>query len=390
MVNQVLKTSVELDEITSQVSNAFDFPFTGESTFDVPNMPSPKGDFKIGLIVGPSGSGKSTLLKRFGEERSPTWDPNKSVCSHFLNAEDARDRLASVGLNSIPSWVRPYHVLSTGEKFRADVARRLEDGAVIDEFTSVVDRNVAKSCATSIRRYADSHDVKRMVFASCHYDIVEWLNPDWVFDTQSGRMATGRLQRRPEIILEILPCTTEAWSYFRHHHYLDGNINRNSRCWIAVWDGVLVGFSSALHFPNKNLRNSWRGHRTVILPDYQGLGLGVRLSDLIGELFIRNGCRYFSKTSHPRMGEYREKSRLWKATSKNRKQRSDYDDGFAVEEDSSVPTPIWDGWEAQPQKEKKTRRNSLGMENKYKLRHANRLCYSHEYIGSLRDTTIPS
>jgi GNAT superfamily N-acetyltransferase len=379
-----LKCSVEMDPITVELSNAFDYSFDGGSTFTVPDMPTPKGGFKIGLIVGPSGSGKSTLLKRFGVETSPTWEPNKAICSHFASSGDARDRLSAVGLNSIPSWTRPHHVLSTGEKFRADMARRLGDGAVIDEFTSVVDRNVAKSCSYSIRRYADAHDVKGMVFASCHYDIIEWLNPDWVFDTQSGRMATGRLERRPEVFLEVLPCSPEAWATFRHHHYLDSNINRSARCWVATWGGVLVGFASALAFPNRSLRNAWRGHRTVILPDYQGLGLGVRLSDAIGEMFVGNGCRYFSKTSHHRMGEYRERSPLWKGTTTNKRSREDYNDEFAV-----VETPlfgdVWDSWEVEATV-KKTRPNSLGIEDKYKLRHTHRLCYSHEYVGRMVGT----
>jgi GNAT superfamily N-acetyltransferase len=379
---ELLKCSVELDPITSELANAFDFPFTGESTFSVPDMPTPKEGFKIGLIVGPSGSGKSTLLKRFGSEGFFSWGAGRSIASHFASVEDARDRLAAVGLNNVPSWVRPYHALSTGEKFRADMARRLSEGAVIDEFTSVVDRTVAKSCSVSIRRYADAHDVRGMVFASCHYDIIEWLQPDWVLDTQSGRMATGRLERRPEIVLEVLPCSTGAWASFRHHHYLDGNINRSSRCWVAAWDGVLVGFASALPFPKRNLRNAWRGHRTVILPDYQGLGLGVRLSDAIGEIFLREGCSYYSKTAHPRMGEYRERSPLWVPTSQNRKLRLDYDDEFAVREMEGPAVPIWESWEAVSTV-RKPRENSrsLGKEDRHKLRHAHRLCYAHRYVG---------
>jgi ABC-type ATPase involved in cell division/GNAT superfamily N-acetyltransferase len=343
-----------MDPITVELAKVFDYAFDGSSSFSPPEIQMPDKEFGIGLIVGPSGSGKSTLLKRFGTEANPQWDINKSICSHFENAMDARDRLSAVGLNSIPSWMRPHHVLSTGEKFRADMARRIRDGAVIDEFTSVVDRNVAKSCSYSIRRYVDKHKIKGLVFASCHYDIIEWLQPDWVFDTQSGRYATGRLERRPEIQFQVVPCSTEVWSFFRHHHYLDTNINRSARCWIAIWNDVMVGFASALAFPNRNLKNAWREHRTVVLPDFQGLGIGVRLSDAIGQMFIMNGCRYFSKTSHPRMGEYREKSPLWKGTSKNKRTRQDYDDG-----------------------------GTEGKEDKYKMRHAARWCYSHEYIGNI-------
>lgn len=346
-----LTSIVDVDDIVKTLSASFDFEFDGASTFTPPPMPILPEEFGIGLIVGPSGSGKSSLLKRFGVEASIEWSRDKAICSHFESAEDAQKRLAAVGLNSIPTWMRPYHVLSTGEKFRADLARRLHDNAVIDEFTSVVDRNVAKACAYALRRYCNKEGVNGLVLASCHYDIVEWLQPDWIFDTSTGSLAGRGSERRPLIELEIVPCSHEAWAMFGKHHYLDHALNKAARCWLVVWKGVPIGFASALAFPNGNIKNAWREHRTVVLPDYQGLGVGVRISDAIARLFFSEGCRYFSKTSHPRMGEYREASQLWKPTSKNRKARKDYNPNKKTKEDG------------------------------HKMRHASRVCYSHEFIG---------
>lgn len=349
-----LSCEVLVDSTVKELSAAFDYEFTGKSSFSPPILPDIPSPFAIGLIVGPSGTGKSTALKRFGYESPVSWEPHLAICSHFKDALDAQERLSAVGFNSIPSWMRPYHVLSTGEKFRADIARRLGNGAVIDEFTSVVDRNVAKSCAYSIRRYADKSGLKNMVFASCHYDIIEWLRPDWVFDTSTNRMVGRGCERRPQVTLEVLPCTHRAWKIFRHHHYLDGNINKAARCWIAAWNETPVGFAAALPFPNGNLKNAWRGHRTVVLPDYQGLGFGVRISDAVAMMFLSEGCRYFSKTAHPRMGEYRNKSPLWEPTTKNERTREDYSTGRCT------------------------------LEKDYKMKHAHRLCYSHEFKGSFR------
>jgi GNAT superfamily N-acetyltransferase len=249
--------------------------------------------------------------------------------------------------------MRPYHVLSTGEKFRADMARRLGDSATVDEFTSVVDRNVAASCANSIRRYVDQKGLTGLVFASCHYDIIEWLRPDWIFDTNTNRMVGRGSERRPEIVLEMLPCGAEAWAMFRNHHYLDGNLNKSSRCWLFTWNDTPIGFTSAVTLPSGTLKRAWREHRTVVLPDFQGLGLGVRISDATAEVFVRDGCRYFSKTAHPRMGEYRNRSPLWKPTTKNGISRQDY----------------------------KTRLSNF--EGRYQMKHADRVCYSHEYIGGI-------
>lgn len=303
------------------------------------------------MIVGASGSGKSTILKSIGTEEIIEWDPRKAICSHFESAEDARNKLGAVGLNSVPVWMKPAQVLSTGERFRADTARRLKSYAVIDEFTSVVDRDVAKSCAFAVQRYIRTSGIHSVTFATCHYDIEEWIQPDWVFDTSNGQLKFRGLERRPEIEIRLLPCTSKAWSLFCDHHYLSADINKASRCWIAAWGESIVGFASAIAFPSGSIKNAWRGHRTVVLPEFQGLGIGVRISDAIGEILTSNGHRYFSKTSSYRMGGYRNNSKKWRPTSKNEKARVDYKRGRETKESG------------------------------HKMRHANRICYSHEFIG---------
>lgn len=114
---------------------------------------------------------------------------------------------------------------------------------------------------------------------------------------------------------------------FKDHHYLDGNVNKASRCYIGVWEDHVIAFGAAITLPSGTLKNAWRGHRTVILPDYQGMGIGVRFSDAIADIHVQQGHRYFSRTSHPRMIHYRENSKLWKPTSKHKKIRYDVSDG---------------------------------------------------------------
>jgi ABC-type ATPase with predicted acetyltransferase domain len=187
-----LVSSVDRDEFISASETAFDCRFDGTSKFYPWQMPDklPK-KFKLGVIVGSSGSGKSTLLKNFGTEEQPTWDPNKSIISHFESPAEGIERLSSVGFNSIPSWYKPYHVLSNGEKFRADLARKLKSNAVIDEYTSVVDRTVAKAASMALSRYVKNHDIQNVVLCTCHHDIVEWLEPDWVLNTDTGELLHG-------------------------------------------------------------------------------------------------------------------------------------------------------------------------------------------------------
>lgn len=347
------ETVVKTDQITTEISKHFDYLFDGTTSFVPPAFPEflLPFDYRIGLIVGPSGTGKSTILNALGKSDFPEWDDDKAVCSHFTSSEEAIKFLGGVGLNSIPTWMKPYRVLSTGEKFRADMARMIKNDARIDEFTSVVDRTVAKSCCVAINRLIHKDQLLRVVFATCHYDIIDWLQPDWIFDTRNGEFFYRGLLRRPYIEIQIAPCSPKEWTMFSHHHYLTGTLNTSARCWIALWDGTPVGFVSSLAYPSGSVKNAWREHRTVVLPDYQGFGIGVRISDAVAQMFKSEGYRYFSKTAHPRMGEYRENSPLWKPTSKNKRDRQDY------------------------------RHNNDTKESAYKHLHQNRVTYSHEFVG---------
>lgn len=187
-----LISNVERDAFITASEKAFDCTFDGTSRFYPWKMPTkiPKS-FKLGVIVGSSGSGKSTLLKEFGVEENPIWDPHKSIVSHFDSPDEAINKLGSVGLNTVPSWYKPYHVLSNGEKFRADLARKLKSGAVIDEFTSVVDRTVAKAASVALSRYIKKNDLENVVLSTCHQDILDWLEPDWVLNTDTGELYHG-------------------------------------------------------------------------------------------------------------------------------------------------------------------------------------------------------
>lgn len=322
----IYTVTVQPDEFTQAASIAFDYKFEGESKFEGWEKPMILSEFSIGLILGPSGSGKSLLLKMFGEEKEIVWNPEKAVVSHFATPSDAIDRLMAVGLNSIPSWCRPFHVLSNGEQFRAGLARKLENGAVVDEFTSVIDRNVAKAASVAMRRYVDRMGLKNIVLASCHYDILEWLRPDWYFDTVDGILHDGRSLQRPSIEIRIYPCSKDTWAVFAKHHYLSATLNSGCHAYLATAnfgrEEVPVGFVSAISFPSGTIKKAWREHRTVVLPDFQGLGIGPKISDIIAQIYVENGKRYFSRTAHPRFGAYRDASSLWKKTSTYGQQRN--------------------------------------------------------------------
>ena len=279
--------------------------------------------WNIGLIVGPSGCGKTTVARElFGKNIISSWDwPNdKSILDGFpakMSIKEIVELLSSVGFSSPPSWVRPFHVLSNGEQFRVGMARTLAESpelAVVDEFTSVVDRTVAQIGSAAISKTVRRRNQK-FIAVSCHYDIADWLDPDWIYEPATDKLTVGRSQRQPKIELVVKRVHSSAWQLFRKHHYLDTNLNPSSRCFVAFWNDKPVAFTSVLHFPHAKRLNTKREHRTVCLPDYQGIGIGNALSAYIGSVCRGNGYSFISQTSHPSMMKSRAKSTQWKMIS---------------------------------------------------------------------------
>jgi GNAT superfamily N-acetyltransferase len=292
-------------------------------------IPHPSEDWRIGLIVGPSGSGKSTLARKlFGEHlyRRNEWSADRAVIDGLgdLPIKQITGMFTAVGFSSPPSWIKPYHVLSGGEQFRCDLARALSRGGALaeqaggedklvafDEFTSVVDRNVARVISAAIAKGIHLGRIGcRFVAVTCHYDVTEWLEPDWVIDMASLSFQRRRL-RRPPIELEIVRCRRSAWRLFARHHYLSGALSSYARCYMALWDGVPVAFCATLSLLGR--KNRRRISRIVTLPDYQGIGIGMALAETVAELNRREGFRLNITASHPAVIAHCRHSPRWRA-----------------------------------------------------------------------------
>jgi GNAT superfamily N-acetyltransferase len=332
-----------------QVRGMFDLPAEAHSemSWNVA-LPLDQRPWNVGLIVGPSGSGKSTIARRFWPERMayrPLWPRDRSVLDAFpvhMPVKEVVGLLSSVGFSSPPAWLRPYEVLSTGQQFRAGLARLLAeqpDLAVQDEFTSALDRTVARIGAHALAKVVRRRGQK-FVALTCHEDVEAWLDPDWVYrpalasnqgsDAREVRpsnlvprssvegpgpkiecpFAWRCLRQRPPITLRVCRIGREAWQIFKHHHYLSGALSPAAVCFGAYWERRLVAFSAWINALSK--RGGKREHRTVTLPDYQGAGIGQALAATIASLWKALGYRASSTTTHPAYVAARLLSPLWR------------------------------------------------------------------------------
>lgn len=289
-----------------------------EGLFDVPekaqevkewnvDLPLEDKEWQIGLIVGPSGCGKSVIASEIFKDNIVDdfeWPEDQSIIDAFpfdMGIKDITGLLSSVGFSSPPSWLKPYRVLSNGERFRVNMARVLAENkelAVVDEFTSVVDRTVAQIGSSAIAKTIRKRGQK-FIAVTCHYDVLEWLQPDWVYCPIENSFEWRFLQPRPEIKLDILRVHYSAWNYFKEHHYLTAGIHRAARCFVALWENRPVAFAGIMAFPHVHLKNAYRGHRLVCLPDFQGVGIGSMLAQFCGMLCRGAGKRFYIRSSHP-------------------------------------------------------------------------------------------
>lgn len=324
-----VSVNCEIDQTfrVESVASMFDVSVSERSTetFKV-QVAKPTEDWQIGAIVGPSGSGKSTVAREaYGKQlwEGARWPRGKSLLDGFDKSNDVKEitqMLTAVGFSTVPAWVRPYQVLSNGQKFRCDLARALlsnHELIAFDEFTSVVDRTVAKigsaAVAKSIRKGIVA---KKFVAVTCHYDILEWLTPDWVLDMASGKLARGCL-RRPGIELSIRRVKPKsAWPLFKRHHYLSGSLGPCIAAYVAFVDDQPVAFCAG--GPMLGRKNFVRLTRTVVLPDFQGVGIGSTLSDWTAARFAASGKRVAATTGNPAMIAKRQRSPRWRVHSVSR------------------------------------------------------------------------
>lgn len=284
----------------TKAANSLDIDLNKKLTHKLTINGDLESNYNVGLIVGSSGSGKTTLAKKVwgADVFKEVLDLSRPVIDQFpeeMTYDDCANALNGVGLTQVPCWIRPAGTLSNGQRFRAEIALQIAFGhehIVIDEWTSVVDRTVAKAMSFCIQKHA-RRTGKKIVLLSCHYDVIEWLEPDWIVDCNLQSYEDRRLLRQSrteKLHFEVRECSRDSWKNFSRYHYLSENLPGGFNVFYGLFhNDNQIGFTAFSNYTHhskdhkeKHIKKIMHSNRTVIHPDYVGLGLGVH--------FINHTC----------------------------------------------------------------------------------------------------
>lgn len=286
--------------------------------------------FNIGLIVGNSGSGKTSFAKKvFGEKCFEViCDENKPIIEQFPNKytyDDCANILNSMGLSQVPCWIRPVKTLSNGQRFRAEAALKIafaEEGEIvaIDEWTSVVDRTVAKIMSHALQKSARRFN-KKFILCSCHYDVIDWLQPDFIIDCNKQEYEDRRLlrqERKERLEFSIKEVTRKSWKNFSRYHYLSDKMPGGKIYTFGIFHNAQqIGFQCFANYVIGK-QNIYHSNRTVIHPDYCGFGLGLKMVDALSQYMVdKYRYKIMVKFSSVPMLKSHLKSNKWKLKSQS-------------------------------------------------------------------------
>lgn len=284
----------------TKAANSLDIDAEKKSVHELKVQADIESPFNVGLILGSSGSGKTTLAKYiWGQDVfEDLLDAKIPIINQFpqeMSYDDCASLLSGVGLTSVPCWIRPAYTLSNGQKARAEAALAMATDNrfnAIDEWTSVVDRTVAKVMSHCVQKYARKAN-KTIVLNSCHYDVVDWLQPDWIIDcnkqTFENRRSLWQVQRE-KLKFDVREVDRSTWRYFSKYHYLSDRLPGGKIYTYGLFYGeTQIGFQCFANYIPTRKGNTpiYHSNRAVIHPDYAGLGLGLKMVNACTRLLVK-------------------------------------------------------------------------------------------------------
>jgi len=307
----------------TEVGLRFGVPMTIPGQKIASRLSLPVRPGSITLVTGPSGSGKSLLLaeiaKRFPTSRilhNVQFPLDVSVLDAVAPTrpvEEALRLLTACGLGEPALWIRRFDQLSTGEQFRARLARAISlhqrhseaSPLLCDEFGAVLHRRLAKSVAFNLRKLTSRQGLA-LVVATSQEDLEQDLRADSIVRLGDGEPVVenceepSRKRSVRNVIsfarqLRIERGTLRDYATFAGMHYRQGSnpgfVDKVFVCREGIGGrllGVVVYGRPTLELRLRNqvtqgrfVRNPERLNREmrilrrlVVHPDVRGCGLG--------------------------------------------------------------------------------------------------------------------
>ncbi len=299
----------------------------------------------ITLITGPSGSGKSSLLNAIRQKCPaarlvqdlpfPTDVAVLDAIAPTRPVAEALEWLTACGLGEPMAWVRRFHELSEGERFRARLARAVslqraagaplpyvdETGEIApllcDEFGAALHQRLARAIAFNLRKLA-TRERLAIVLATSHDELEHDLHPDYLVRLGAAHPFVERCEPEPhpQFIslvrgLRIQQGTLADYAEFSSMHYRRGTqvgwVDKVFVCREGL-DGPVLGVvvyarpTLELRLRNEVTRGRFCKRpaalnqslrllkRLVIHPDVRGCGIGHwlvrRTLPMVGTRFV--------------------------------------------------------------------------------------------------------
>lgn len=294
----------------------------------VENLTIPK--FQILYLTGMSGSGKSSLLNEFKKEYSfiePQFDKESDkpiIDTIGKDLDEALYLLNLVGLGEAFLYVKPFKILSDGQKYRYQIAKLIESNQkvwCIDEFCSFLDRTTAHIVSYNIQKIARKLD-KTVIVATAHNDLQEFLQADYIFDFGMGEGLT--IERNTNEItnpfinhIKVEEGTIKDYKKLGKYHYKNTEARFTKCIFKMMYKNMLVGVAvyampkqqlvgRNIYFNKKYInekgvpiladvnRDFLTGSRYIIHPMFRGIGLG---QELVSQTIIKIDKPYIEVVS---------------------------------------------------------------------------------------------
>lgn len=270
-------------------------------------------EFNILYLTGMSGSGKTSMLDYFKKAYNFTdpkieFESEKPIIDTIgKNTEEALYLLNLVGLGEAFLYIKPFKVLSDGQKYRYKLAKIIESNQkvwCIDEFCSFLDRTTAKIVAYNTQKVARKLGVK-LIVATAHDDLQEYIQADYVFNFGMGE-GLEIIRNLSEPInpfldqIRIEEGTIEDYKKLGKYHYKNTEARFTKKIFKMMFKDILIGVA-VYSMPRQQLvgRNVYfnkkyinergipnlkavnkdflMGSRYIIHPMFRGVGLGSEL-----------------------------------------------------------------------------------------------------------------